>query len=127
MISDIYVGDDGKLHKVQSGADSVLPFSGGGVCLPVLEANSYNGTYGYTKPTFNVSDYSTLSFDSYTGNCTTHYCNIFGIKSDGSTSSIFSSSTNCGNKSFNISLYETVRFEMAATVGGAKLTNLEIK
>lgn len=25
---DIYVGDDGKLHKVKGGADSVLPFSG---------------------------------------------------------------------------------------------------
>lgn len=27
LISDIYVGEDGKLHKVQGGADSVLPFS----------------------------------------------------------------------------------------------------
>lgn len=26
LVSDIYVGDDGKLHKVQGGADSVLPF-----------------------------------------------------------------------------------------------------
>lgn len=28
-IIDIYVGDDGKLHKVQGGADSVLPFNSG--------------------------------------------------------------------------------------------------
>lgn len=29
FISNIYVGNDGKLHKVQGGADSVLPFSSG--------------------------------------------------------------------------------------------------
>lgn len=27
FVSNVYVGDDGKLHKVQGGADSVLPFS----------------------------------------------------------------------------------------------------
>ena len=27
LVSNIYVGSDGKLHKVQGGADSVLPFS----------------------------------------------------------------------------------------------------
>lgn len=27
FVSNIYVGSDGKLHKVQGGADSVLPFS----------------------------------------------------------------------------------------------------
>ena len=27
LVSNIYVGDDGKLHKVQGGADTVLPFS----------------------------------------------------------------------------------------------------
>ena len=27
LVVDIYVGDDGKLHKVQGGADSVLPFN----------------------------------------------------------------------------------------------------
>lgn len=27
-MADIYVGDDGKIHKVQGGADSVLPFNG---------------------------------------------------------------------------------------------------
>lgn len=26
-VSDIYVGEDGKLHKVQGGADTVLPFN----------------------------------------------------------------------------------------------------
>lgn len=26
-MADLYVGDDGKLHKVQGGADSVLPFN----------------------------------------------------------------------------------------------------
>lgn len=29
FVSNIYVGKDGKLHKVQGGADSVLPFSNG--------------------------------------------------------------------------------------------------
>lgn len=29
LVSDIYVGDDGNLHKVIGGADTVLPFSSG--------------------------------------------------------------------------------------------------
>lgn len=29
LVANIYVGDDGKLHKVQGGADSVLPFNSG--------------------------------------------------------------------------------------------------
>ena len=29
LVSNIYVGEDGKLHKVQGGADSVLPFNSG--------------------------------------------------------------------------------------------------
>lgn len=29
FVSNIYVGKDGKLHKVQGGADSVLPFKSG--------------------------------------------------------------------------------------------------
>ena len=29
LVANIYVGEDGKLHKVQGGADSVLPFSSG--------------------------------------------------------------------------------------------------
>lgn len=29
LVSNIYVGSDGKLHKVQGGADSVLPFNSG--------------------------------------------------------------------------------------------------
>ena len=35
LVSDIYVGEDGKLHKVQGGADSVLPFSSGGDYLKI--------------------------------------------------------------------------------------------
>ena len=27
MVSNIYVGTDGKLHKVQGGADTVIPFN----------------------------------------------------------------------------------------------------
>ena len=37
FVSNIYVGSDGKLHKVQGGADSVLPFSS-------IKRYSYNWT-----------------------------------------------------------------------------------
>lgn len=36
LVSDIYVGDDGKLHKVQGGADTVLPFSGEDTKLKIV-------------------------------------------------------------------------------------------
>lgn len=41
LVSDIYVGDDGKLHKVQGGADTVLPFSSGSV---VYRVGGINGS-----------------------------------------------------------------------------------
>lgn len=53
LISDIYVGDDGKLHKVQGGADSVLPFKSGGDYLKIAFAKaviSVNQTTTITIP-----------------------------------------------------------------------------
>ena len=49
MISDIYVGTDGNLHKVKDGADTVLPFSTG------------KGTYGTFK--FDASGNITINLD----------------------------------------------------------------
>lgn len=48
LVSDIYVGDDGKLHKVKGGADTVLPFSGGEYYLlhgAVVNSAYKGGTY----------------------------------------------------------------------------------
>lgn len=41
MVSDIYVGDDNKLHKVIGGADTVLPFSKGVTQGTVLNDQKY--------------------------------------------------------------------------------------
>lgn len=43
MVSDIYVGDDGKLHKVKDGADTVLPFSSGSDFLGAITTFSTQG------------------------------------------------------------------------------------
>lgn len=47
---DIYVGDDGKLHKVQGGADTVLPFSGNRVAFFATLSTIYppNVNFVYT-------------------------------------------------------------------------------
>lgn len=42
QVADIYVGEDGKLHKVQGGADSVLPFKS-------YNYDYYTGTSPFTK------------------------------------------------------------------------------
>nr|DAH11384.1 MAG TPA: hypothetical protein [Bacteriophage sp.] len=52
LVSDIYVGDDGKLHKVVGGADTVLPFSSGASGTLTIgfnfevRMNTQDGTYG---------------------------------------------------------------------------------
>ena len=49
-IENIYVGEDGKLHKVQGGADSVLPFSkSDGIILNelTLNSNAWGSAYEY--------------------------------------------------------------------------------
>ena len=46
---DVYVGDDGNLHKVKDGADTVLPFNNG------------KGTYGTFK--FNASGNITINLN----------------------------------------------------------------
>lgn len=56
LIADIYVGDDGKLHKVQGGADSVLPFSSGITAVDCL--------FAYTNTTFTNQVSSTSPSDS---------------------------------------------------------------
>lgn len=52
MVSNIYVGTDGKLHKVQGGADSVLPFSGKTVKTVFVGANGNTSAWvgAYTFP-----------------------------------------------------------------------------
>ena len=58
---NVYVGDDGKLHFVDSeGADSVLPFSSGGG-IKLLTTGSGNTTYDATG----ISGYEKLTADNF--------------------------------------------------------------
>lgn len=57
LVSNIYVGSDGKLHKVQGGADTVLPFSS----EPTLI-----GTFGGSVNTdHNLATFSLTSYKNY--------------------------------------------------------------
>lgn len=65
LISDIYVGDDGKLHKVQGGADTVLNFSSGRykyfkVTLSFANYGSYYMTLAYVYGSNDASNWSYL-------------------------------------------------------------------
>ena len=51
LVADIYVGEDGKLHKVQGGADSVLPFSSGGDYLKIAVGKASVDSGGSTTIT----------------------------------------------------------------------------
>ena len=44
LVANIYVGEDGKLHKVQGGADSVLPFKSFDLSLNPTLKNQTNYT-----------------------------------------------------------------------------------
>lgn len=60
LVSDIYVGSDGKLHKIIGGADTVLPFSSGGTVTLTIPSQA---RYADQAATF-ISGTLTLSIDS---------------------------------------------------------------
>lgn len=67
LVSNIYVGTDGKLHKVQGGADTVLPFKQ--YKAPLWEFNIVDGTgsnsaYEFYNPE-NDSRYVFILFTGY--------------------------------------------------------------
>ncbi len=62
LVSDIYVGEDKKLHKVIGGADTVLPFSSGCILIPTWYA-ILNG--GNTYIAFDTTDYTSISIKSW--------------------------------------------------------------
>ena len=71
-MADIYVGDDGKLHKVQGGADSVLPFSSllDGIDykeMLVQITNANTVTYGIY-----VKNGGSVAFEYWNGNSFSH-------------------------------------------------------
>ena len=76
VVSNVYVGTDGKLHKVQGGADSVLPFSGKsypyGSIGGVGGSTNYVGNSGYVEFTEDVGtikvpeNTKSIRFDFYT-------------------------------------------------------------
>lgn len=43
FVANIYVSDDGKLHKIQGGADSVLPFNNGWTKLTSVYNTGFSG------------------------------------------------------------------------------------
>ena len=57
LVADIYVGDDGNLHKVQGGADSVLPFSKI-ENMNIPEIPTYARTYVFNNPGYKSVDYN---------------------------------------------------------------------
>ena len=82
FVGDIYVGDDGKLHKIQGGADSVLPFSNKIIYKTIditvtttissselgvnkiLGVNYANPTYSYQKSTGNNYIWKSISVNN---------------------------------------------------------------
>ena len=64
FVSNIYVGNDGKLHKVQGGAHSVLPFKSGYDSLetPITnggKSGTYTATKKYNAVLLSMTHYST--------------------------------------------------------------------
>lgn len=69
---DIYVGEDGKLHKVQGGADSVLPFNSGKQIIDLgtgasFDVSSYSGYQSFTANNF-IIEPSSNNVTSFTSN-----------------------------------------------------------
>ena len=77
-IIDIYVGNDGKLHKVKGGADTVLPFSSTDMDTIAL----YPSGYGATNTTQYTADKDCIFFTyvrigkNYTPTCTANGQNV---------------------------------------------------
>lgn len=60
LVSNIYVGEDGKLHKVQGGADSVLPFSGGKIEFSAFNTYVLPNTFPWN---FNVEGINSIEIN----------------------------------------------------------------
>ena len=124
LVSDVYVGTDGKLHKVVGGADSVLPFSLAYPAEIMLYSNS-----SISIPMKGT----TLSFKMETLH---PYINFYvdGLK-NGTSSNLFTQTAGgnyTGNKSINISNFDTVRFRATtynteySPIGHIKITNIKV-
>ena len=76
-ISDIYVGDDGKLHKTTGGgADSVLNFSKGGTEL--IYVGTTSSTINVTSKISNYQSKTVNDFIVEMNNCTTNFYGNLG-------------------------------------------------
>ena len=81
QVADIYVGEDGKLHKVQGGADTVLPFSN----LKYFIKNGIlqDGITAKPPAAYTANNNCTTqngSFYTYVGTSNkSYYCQISGI------------------------------------------------
>lgn len=127
LVSDIYVGNDGKLHKTKGGADTVLNFSG---------SASYPEFTLYSNSSITIPvKGNTLSFDMQTlhpyvnfyvdKRVNETYTNLFTQKSGGNYT---------GTKSFDISDSDAIRFRTApfdsagnyANVGNVAVSNIKV-
>lgn len=124
LISDIYVGDDGKLHKTKGGADTVLNFSGAkypemtlysssNVVIPVNgKSLSFNMTTVHPYVNFYVEKYINGAFAT-----------IFTQNAGGNYS---------GNKTVDITGCSSVRFRtypypQYGDAGSISINNIEVK
>ena len=72
VVSNVYVGTDGKLHKVQGGVDSVLPFSSGKQVIDLgvgtsFNVTSYPGYESFTNANFIVEQAATPGISNSRG------------------------------------------------------------
>lgn len=108
FVSNIYVGKDGKLHKVQGGADSVLPFSkkviftAGGILSD------------YSNVVIDVSELKSIKITHSTG----YECNAT-ILADGASIKTLTPNTSA---TIDVSNYSSIRMSYSATASWVAIT-----
>ncbi len=131
LVADVYVGDDGKLHKVIGGADTVLPFKSKS---PIkLSTGIIYGVIGSlsdlrTLLSIDVSNYSKITSGTFTK---AHYGYVYLY---GDSTILKSITSRNGSQSINlsgidISKYKNLRFVATndSSVANASITNLVIE
>ena len=125
MIADIYVGEDGKLHKVQGGADSVLPFSSGGIKITGYTTTVGSGSWNDIVLPFDVSDYTKLTIGTLSVGNTSSFTNTVSIIGDNKTLKSITSTQS--NISCDISSISSLKISMHLAGARIVINNLVIE
>ena len=125
FVSNIYVGNDGKLHKVQGGADSVLPFSGGGIKITGYTTVVGSGSWNDISLPFDVSDYTKLTIGTLKVTNTSSFTNKVSIIGDDTTLKTMTSTQN--NISCDISSISSLKIDMHLAGAQIAINNLVIE